>query len=323
MDVTAEILRNNQTYGGSDNTSPQGLSASRSLNYAHGPSITRPDVENLRVIPFTFKYEDSVGLFGAENYFVRVNVTVDRDFSGACFDEEYWQCALIDRLANDEALYYNQAVIDLDKDLVTENDYEPANFIEKDAIPLIYDPYISVDLKNLKIGNKYIDNWLDVRLYTKDRKPYPDDHMYVKLNDFFYLGFHARNTRRLPYNIELTVGEELRSGLPSTECRDDWEIVVNPCACVEEEGFVCGEMSLNQENFPGWDYAVVDINEDLNTVNSYQAARVTLQNTECIPDTLSDFLGMPRRGNVGQVPPPKSHTKMGHTGDPCCATCEC
>ena len=321
MDVTAEILRNNQIYGASDYTGAHTLSASRSLNYASGPSITRPAVENLSVIPFTFKYQDAVGLFGAENHFVRINVTVDRNFSKGCFEEQYWECAEIDYLDKDQGIYYNAAEIDTSKDLTTVNEYEPANINLQQEIPLIYDPYISVDLKNLKVNNKYIDDWLDVRLYTKDRQEHAGDHMYVKLNDFFYIGFHARNTRRLPYNVELTVGEELRSGLPSTECNDTWDIITDDCKCVEEEDWVCAEMTLWTDNTEFYLTAEVDPQGDPTTVESYQPARTTLQGTECIIDTLSDFLGMSRRGTVGHIPPPKHHTKKGQHSDPCCSTC--
>jgi len=30
--------------------------------------------------------------------------------------------------------------------------------------------------------------------------------MYLPPNDYFYIGFHARNTRRLPYNVECFIG---------------------------------------------------------------------------------------------------------------------
>jgi hypothetical protein len=66
---------------------------------------------------------------------------------------------------------------------------------------------LSIDLKNLKTGNTYIDSWLDVRLYTADREEHPYDRMYIRENDFFYIGFHARNTRRLPYNVDCLVGD--------------------------------------------------------------------------------------------------------------------
>jgi len=321
MDVTAEIIRNTQIYGASDYTSPRSLSASRSLNYADGPSIARPAVENLNVIPFTFKYQDAVGLFGAENYFVRVNVTVDRNFSKDCFEEPFFECAEIDYINEDVSPFYELAEIDQALDKETVNTYEPATLTDSGKVPLIYDPYISVELKNLKTGNQYYDNWLGVSLYTKERKPIAEDHMYIRLNDFFYVGFHALTTRSLPYNVEVVVGKELRSGLPSTECRDDWEIVVDECACVEEDGWVCGEMSLNVSNYVGWEYAVVDVAGDPNTVNSYQPARTTLQNTECILDTLSDYLQISRKGSVGHIPPPKQHSKKGHSSDPCCSTC--
>tara|TARA_R110002012_G_scaffold302451_1_gene503358 strand:+ start:313 stop:1269 length:957 start_codon:yes stop_codon:yes gene_type:complete len=318
MDVTPQILQINRIYGASDNTQPSTLSASRSLNYAEGPSIQRPSHENLNVIPFIFRYADEVGLFGAENHFVRINVEVDRDFSLACYEGDYYECADIDYITEDLSLYYSSAEIDLELDKTTVNTYEPAEITLNAKIPLIYDPYISVELINLKTGNQYYDNWLSVSLYTKEREPIAEDHMYIRLNDFFYVGFHALDTRRIPYNVEVKVGEELRSGLPSTECNDEWEIRVDDCACIEEEDWVCAEMTLWTDVSPFYEYAEVDPT-DINTVNSYQAARATLQGTECIIDTLSDYLQMPRRGNVGQVPPPKQH-KM-DSRDPCCSTC--
>ena len=35
------------------------------------------------------------------------------------------------------------------------------------------------------------------------------DSMYIRPRDFFYIGFHARNDRRLPYKIDCTVGQQL------------------------------------------------------------------------------------------------------------------
>ena len=324
MDVTAEILRNNDIYGASDYTGAHTLSASRSLNYAKGTSITKPAVENLRVIPYTFNYQDAVGLFGAENCFIRVNVDIDRDYSKDCYEEPWYDCA---ELTEDREFpgYYNTGTIDYDADPIIVNEYEPADIQIQSKVPLLYDQYISVDLKNLKVNNRYIDDWLDVRLYTKDREEVAEDKMYIRLKDYFYLGVHARNTKRLPYNIELTIGEELRSGLPSTECLDDWELAQpDPCTCVEEEGWLCGELTLYNETGTDYASATVDPAGDPSTVESYQPARLTLQGTECIIDTLSDALGFPRKGRVGQVPPPKTHMqtmRKDHLSDPCCASC--
>ena len=71
-------------------------------------------------------------------------------------------------------------------------------------------PFVSVDLKNFKTGNIYTDSWLDVRLYTADKEEHPYDLMYIRPNQFFYLGIHARNTKRIPYNLELAIGEEYK-----------------------------------------------------------------------------------------------------------------
>jgi len=204
MDVTAEILRNTMLYGSSDNTAPAGLSSSRSLNYADGPSITRPENVHVSYIPFTLKYRDSVGLFGAENYFVKVNVKLDVNSAGKCFEEDGWECASISNISNEE-LYWETAEVLINEDLVTVNTYLPATFGM--GIYRKFGGLLSIDLKNLKTGNTYIDSWLDVRLYTADREEHPYDRMYIRENDFFYIGFHARNTRRLPYNVDCLVGD--------------------------------------------------------------------------------------------------------------------
>jgi len=79
-----------------------------------------------------------------------------------------------------------------------------------DPIPFFWDPYVSVRLKDIGTGNIYIDNWLEPMLYTRERKMWGYDKMYIRPKDFFYVGVHARNTRHLPYNIEVIVGEEYK-----------------------------------------------------------------------------------------------------------------
>jgi hypothetical protein len=76
-----------------------------------------------------------------------------------------------------------------------------------------------VDLTNLKTGNKYIDAWFDVTLYGKDKQPVEGDFLYTPTNSYFYLGFHARNTRRLPYNVDLKVGVEYLEYSDMTEAQ--------------------------------------------------------------------------------------------------------
>ena len=109
-------------------------------------------------------------------------------------------------------------MIDPDKDEFPVNEYDPARILG-DSLIGKPDSYVSVDLNNLKTGNKYIDAWFDVRLYNKATEEHPYDKMYVRMNDFFYIGFHARNTRRLPYNVKCVIGQEYLSGLETGAMR--------------------------------------------------------------------------------------------------------
>ena len=68
---------------------------------------------------------------------------------------------------------------------------------------------ISVDLKNIGVNNIYIDSWLDAMLYTREKKMWGYDKMYIKPKDHFYVGLHARNTRHLPYNVDVVIGAEV------------------------------------------------------------------------------------------------------------------
>ena len=67
---------------------------------------------------------------------------------------------------------------------------------------------MSVQLKDLGTGNIYIDTWLETMLYTRERKMWGYDKMYIRPRDHFYVGIHARNTRHLPYNIRVKIGFE-------------------------------------------------------------------------------------------------------------------
>jgi hypothetical protein len=115
--------------------------------------------------------------------------------------------------------YWDEADFDYSKDLETVNTYEPA--LLDNSLNFIPNAVASVNLQNLKTGNKFIDCWFDTRLYTKDRLEHPYDLMYVPLGSYFYVGFHARDTKRLPYNVRMTVGEVIQNSdnLPGSERR--------------------------------------------------------------------------------------------------------
>ena len=206
MDVTNEIRKNHLVYGASDNTNPAYNAAGRSLNYAAGPSITRPAQQYVSVIPYTLKYESSVGLFGAENYFVKVTLDILNNAAGVCYEEPFWTCGNVDYINNSTEQYWDPGFVTR-ASVPEDNTYEEA-FVRDSVLPYLpgRDAYVSVDLNNLKTGNVYNDDWLDVRLYTKDREEHPFDKMYVRSTDYFYIGIHARNTKRLAFNVECTIG---------------------------------------------------------------------------------------------------------------------
>ena len=205
QDVTEQVERINRIYGASDYTAPQRHAAGKSLNYATGASIQRAEVEPVTVIPYTLKYKDSVGLFGAENHFVKVNLKVTGDVLLKCFEEINWECAQLG-MRHPEENYWEEAVIDENAVPHPNENYELANMTEAKLRGT--NSYVSVELINKQTGLHCNDAWLDVRLYTEGREEHPYDKMYVKPKDSFYIGFHARNTRRLGYDVECVVGND-------------------------------------------------------------------------------------------------------------------
>ena len=217
-DVTQRILDRHIIYGSSDNTNPAYLSSNRSLNYGTGGSIQSPEQDRVSIIPYTINYQDTVGLFGKENHFIKVNVNINKNAAYACFEEEGWRCAMITNKDLETINTYLPALINPSEDLTIVNTFEPAK-LKTNTLATKADPYISIDLENLKTGNKYIDAWFDVRLYNRAREEHPYDKMYVRLNDYFYIGFHARNTRRLPYNVKCVMGQEYISASEMKDSR--------------------------------------------------------------------------------------------------------
>ena len=207
MNVTAEILKHDQVYSASDNTNPDRYASGKVLNYASGASIVKPEVAEISVVPYNLHYEDAVGLFGVENYFLRVNLNVIGDIVLAEYMEQGYNAATIDLINTSTSAGYSVAALDAD---APENDTD-WNSAATPAITLPdigTETYLSVKLINNETGNMYNDNHLDVRLYTSEHEEHPFDEMFIKPKDHFFVGIHARNTRRLPYNIEVKIGEE-------------------------------------------------------------------------------------------------------------------
>ena len=214
MDVSEQILNNHKVFGASDNTNPAYNSVKKQLNYSQGSVLEDAPEATYTSIPFTVNYADSVGLFGAENTFVKIKLNIiDSVFD---FEEPGWEGVIICQTCSDSDPFYVAAVMDQGADLTTVNDYEPAKTNTDIIFP--FSPLISIDLTNNKTNNIYNDSWFNVRLYTKSRQPHPYDKMYVNAqDDYFYIGFHALNTRRLAYNVSCVIGTELVSSSDLTQ----------------------------------------------------------------------------------------------------------
>jgi len=214
MDVSEQILNNHKVFGASDNTNPAYNSVKKQLNYSQGSVLEDAPEATYTSIPFTVNYADSVGLFGAENTFVKIKLNIiDSVFD---FEEPGWEGVIICQTCSDSDPFYVAAVMDQGADLTTVNDYEPAKTNTDIIFP--FSPLVSIDLTNNKTNNIYNDSWFNVRLYTKSRQPHPYDKMYVNAqDDYFYIGFHALNTRRLAYNVSCTIGTELVSSSDLTQ----------------------------------------------------------------------------------------------------------
>lgn len=209
MDVTEQVQQIHLTYGGSDSTNPNALSATRKLNYATGSSITSPEITNISVIPFTLNFNDSVGLYGSENHFIKVNIDVDYRLSNAdkgVSEGDYFP-AVLNEINEGTTNDFTQAERDNSQDITPLNTFDPALFIF--GISPLVDGFMSIEIDNKGTNNKYVDSYLDVTLYSREREEHPYDTMYIRTTDFFYIGFHARKSTRLPYNVTCTIGNNL------------------------------------------------------------------------------------------------------------------
>ena len=206
MDVTTQILNQIREQGGSDNTNPAVLGASKALNYAKGASIQKAEELTITSIPLTVPFNDEIGL-GANNYYVKFKLDhIQARF--ACFEEPGWECARITIEEYPEASDYEEAIADETQDLETVNTYEPATF-ENSGIRASDHPRLSVRLVNHGTGNIYQDRDFDPFIIKKNHDPISVETLWCTLNDTFYVGFHVRNTKRIPYKCDVLIGEEV------------------------------------------------------------------------------------------------------------------
>jgi hypothetical protein len=209
MNVTTEINNKIQMMGGSGSSNLTYLSSNKSLLFAGGSnSINTAPSQTVTAIPVQLKFDDSVGLFGSENKFIKIDLNIQSSstvFANVQFPENTYLPVWTFEETELENDYYT-AEFDFFTDQSTVNTYKPA--LVSSGLSEYSRPMVSIELRNLKTGNKFIDSWLDVVLYGKDKQPVAEDYLYTDVDSHLYVGFHARNTRRLPYNVDLLVGIE-------------------------------------------------------------------------------------------------------------------
>lgn len=215
MDVTDQVLQHHKIYGGSDNTNQSYVASGKCFNYSKGNTIQKPIEYGITVFPYKVDVQGEVGLFGAENVFFKFNINL-KDNGVFCVEEPDWECAVLDQTLQpvnptDEYTLapYNplmgQAYVTFTPDTV-DDWYIQAG--------LFYPNYLknyaqfSVYLEDKGTGNIYVDSHVDSRLYGIDRKEHPYELMYVAAKDCVYLGVHARNTKRLPFDMTVYFGYE-------------------------------------------------------------------------------------------------------------------
>lgn len=224
-DVSDALLQLDRTYGGMGSTKPQSLSVNRRLDFARGNTIQNPALEFVNIAPVSLTFEDSVGLFGAENTFVKVqlNVVAKEITSSSLLDSDlYLSVAFLRNRVEGDLPDYSAAFISHGADVGIVNDYESAE--NNTELPVLVDPVVSVSMNNIGTGNIYIDQYLDVTFYDADRRAIDGDKLYVGANNFFYVGFHARKPKRLPYKVALEIGIEFESGLLQTAAQKEYRI---------------------------------------------------------------------------------------------------
>ena len=230
MDVTNQILQHHRIYGSSESTHQGYVASGSCFNYSKGNTIQKPIEYKVTVFPFKLDLKGEVGLFGAENVFFKFNINV-KDAGTFCLEEPGWTCASVDQTLQpmnpeDEYTFVPSELLgqaDISFDAVElDSNYESAD--------LTYPNYIknynqfSVYLENKGTNNIYIDTHVDGRLYKIDREEHPYELMYAAAKDCVYVGIHARNTKRLPFDMTVYFGYEAIGKTPPVPAE-----LMSPC----------------------------------------------------------------------------------------------
>ena len=204
MDVTKEYNSKTTQYGGGVNKEAY-AAASKSLNLVkYGSSIQNAKQIPITVYPYILTFEDKVGLFGTENVFIKIKVNMQDVNPAGLQDFDGYQPAVFNNSQQEfpDKHYVNYKISD---DATDTSPYLKAE--SGNRFPNYRRPMSSVELKNLGVGNKYIDSFIDVALYDRNKNRISLSYGIIKGVDEFYIGVHARKGKRLPYRIQCEVGQ--------------------------------------------------------------------------------------------------------------------
>ena len=151
MDVTQSIERAILNMGGSGTTNPAYAASSKSLNYAKDKNtIQNAATERVTAIPYVLNYKDTVGLFGAENIFVKVQLNIQSATSAFTNvnvpENTYYPVWTFFEEGVEN--FYATGVFDFTLDRTTVNDYEPAKI--SNDLSAFNKPYVRIDLTILR-----------------------------------------------------------------------------------------------------------------------------------------------------------------------------
>ena len=168
-----------------------------SRNYQTPPSLTKPSTANPRIKDVTNQILDTHKIYGSsDSTNQNATSTGKLNYANGASLQNAWNHIIV-RIPT--TLHWEDTI-----GLAgAENEFNKFQFqLSDDSVK----DFVAIQVENLGTGNTYNDSWLDTRLYSKDRIEHPGDLMYVKKNEWFYLGIHARNTRRIEYNIKIHIG---------------------------------------------------------------------------------------------------------------------
>ena len=206
MDITDQVLEQVRIQGGSDNTNPDVLGAAKTLNYAVGSNINKAETIKISSVPLRIPIKDAVGL-GRNNYYVKFSLdSLQPRF--ACLEPAGWECARIELSVYDPSSDYEEGDLNETLDTETVNTYEPARFVQT-KFASNDGPRLSVRLTNKGTGNQYVDKDFECNLVKKNKNPISKDLLWVRTTDTFYIGMHTRQTKKIPYNVELLIGAQI------------------------------------------------------------------------------------------------------------------